>query len=80
MESRFKEDPMLWFEAEKRKAALERGYPTANPNGGGSRFVEPPKVSPLIDLLSRFLHPGSQTAPASPKFNQEGVEDEVIQK
>lgn len=79
MESRFKQDPMLWFEAEKRKAALERGYPVAD-GKGGSRFVEPPPSSSILDLLSRFLHPGSQTAPASPKFNQEGVEDEVIQK
>lgn len=79
MESRFKEDPMLWLEATKRKGELEKGYPVAGRNGG-SRFVQPPQVSPLMDLLSRFLHPGSQTAPASPKFNQEGVEDEVIQK
>ena len=54
------------------------------PQSPVSRFNKPSPPSPqresILDLLSRFLHPGSQTAPASPKFNQEGVEDEVIQK
>lgn len=75
-----KEDPMLYLKAIERKRALEKGYPVAGGAHGESRFTQPPQTNALLDLLSRFLRPGGQTAPASPKFNQEGVEDEVIQK
>lgn len=73
------EDPMLYLKAAQRKADLEHGYPVAD-GKGGSRFIQPPPSNQLLELLSRFLRPGGQTAPATPKFNMEGVEDEVIQK
>lgn len=75
-----KEDPMLYLGAIRRKRDLEKGYPAETKTPGESRFIQPPPSNSLIDLLSRFLRPGSQTAPATPKRNMEGVEDEVIQK
>lgn len=79
------EDPGVSIEAAKRQAILEaaakRGRFPVAPRPDGSRFApETTNGGSILDLLSRFLQPGSQTAPASPRFNQEGVEDEVIQK
>ena len=72
------EDPMLWFKAEQRKRALERGYPLAGQQQQQPAPQPPPTSAPdIMTLLSRFLHPGSQTSPATPKRNREGVEDET---
>lgn len=78
-------DPMLYLKAAKRKAHLDSAaqagtFPTSQPPS--SRFT--PKADDntdsIIDILSRFLRPGSQTAPAAPKFNRKGVEDDTEMK
>lgn len=81
------DDPSVAMAAAKRLAVLQAAerngtFPLAPQDsrfhqGGGSG--DPPR-NPLLEMLSRFLHSGQQTTPATPKRNLQGVEDETEMK
>lgn len=76
---------MLAMIAAERKARLEAAarngtFPVASPPDGSRFKPDAQGQGGILDLISRFLRPGQQTTPAAPKFQQKGIEDEVIQK
>lgn len=70
---------MLSLVAAERLARLKKGYPVYSGDPGTSRFTKPPEAvgGSVMELLSRFLRPGQQTTPNTPRRNIEGIEEDI---